>query len=443
MSSLEARLAEALGAPALTARLRIVGEPFLARRADDAAALRLAGGALRGLARVLATSAQDARLLASRPALVERIAAVDAGTGGAARDALVRRAAEIAAEEPTEPAADLEAELDELRLLRRTETVFAACLHLGGLAEFPEVSAFLSAVAESTVRRALVQAQAVGSREHPISVIGMGKIGGREFTYHSDLDLIFLHGGGPETIARASRVAQRLVAYLTTMTGAGVAYAVDARLRPSGRQGMLVTSFDAFAEYQGRDAQPWEHLALMRARAIAGQIGAASEALDRARSQVLALERPPWPEVADMRARVEAERGDESDGRIAFKTGPGGLMDVDFLGAGAVLERGAQRKPPDVPGNPALLRSMAHGEGVESLITAYTDLRRIEAAARWVSGRGVDALEPGAESFAFSAALMDAPRPRDLLERVHETRAAIRRAFSAVVRAGSIAALER
>jgi glutamate-ammonia-ligase adenylyltransferase len=443
MRALEARLAEALGSPALAARLGIVGEPFLARRAADADVARLEGGALRGVARVVATSAQDARLLASRPDLIQRIATVGEGPEGVACDALARRAAEIAEDEPTAAAADLEAALDELRILRRVETAFAACLHLGGLAPFPDVSAFLSALAESIVRRALVQAQAVGTREAPITVVGMGKIGGREFTYHSDLDLIFLHGGGPETIARASRVAQRLVAYLTTMTGAGVAYAVDARLRPSGGQGMLVTSFDAFAEYQARDAQPWEHLTLMRARAIAGQVGAASEALERARSAVVAAERPPWSAVAQMRARVEAERGHEGDGRIAFKTGPGGLMDVDFLGAGAVLERGAQRKPPDVPSNPALLRSMAEGEGVEALLAAYTELRRIEAAARWVSGRAIEALEPGAETFAFIAAVVDAARPRELLERVHRTRGQIRHAFSAVVREGSIAALER
>ena len=82
----------------------------------------------------------------------------------------------------------------------------------------------------------------------------MGKLGGREFTYHSDLDLIFLHGDGVEAVPGASRVAQRLISYVTTMTGAGMAYAVDSRLRPSGKQGMLVTSFDGFIAYQSEAA---------------------------------------------------------------------------------------------------------------------------------------------------------------------------------------------
>jgi glutamate-ammonia-ligase adenylyltransferase len=118
-------------------------------------------------------------------------------------------------------------------------------------------------------------------------VIGMGKIAGREFTYHSDLDLIFLYEGGPEEIARTSRIGQRLISYLSTMTGAGVAYAVDTRLRPSGQQGMLVTSYQGFDQYQCEQAKTWEHLALLRARAIAGDVETAQKLLDRVRRTVI------------------------------------------------------------------------------------------------------------------------------------------------------------
>src|SRR3990172_3379766 len=101
----------------------------------------------------------------------------------------------------------------------------------------------------------------------------MGKLAGREFTYHSDLDLVFLHPGDASELAAASRVGQRLVGQLTTMTGAGVAYTVDARLRPSGHQGALVTTFEGFEHYQLEQAQTWEHLALLRSRVIAGDGG--------------------------------------------------------------------------------------------------------------------------------------------------------------------------
>ena len=126
-----------------------------------------------------------------------------------------------------------------LNLGESDETALAACADLGGLAPFEDVSEYLSLVAETTTRFALdlahrdLPADASGAG---FAVIGMGKIAGREFTYHSDLDLIFLFDGGAEQIARASRLGQRLISYLTTMTGAGIAYAVDTRLRPSGRR---------------------------------------------------------------------------------------------------------------------------------------------------------------------------------------------------------------
>jgi hypothetical protein len=216
------RLGEALGTPVLRERLHVVAEPFLNRRGADDAASRLDGASLRGVARVVATSAEGARLLAARPELLERLAA--AGEAGA--EALAKRAAELEAGSPDDAAPDLEDLLDVLRLVRREETLFAACLDLGGV-EFAEVSRFLSVLAEHVVRRALARAHQAtapapaGDAGAPsFAVVGMGKIGGREFTYHSDLDLLFLHAGGPEEIVRVSRVGQRLVSYLTTTSRA-------------------------------------------------------------------------------------------------------------------------------------------------------------------------------------------------------------------------------
>ncbi|HME68438.1 MAG TPA: hypothetical protein VKM54_01030, partial [Myxococcota bacterium] len=392
-------------------------------------------------ARVVATSAQAARLLATRPGLLESIADCSVET---ASKRLAQRTARLLENELALPAPDLEAFLDELRLLRRSETLFAACLHLGGLVSFVAASSFLSALAESVVRRALFQAQVRTPLAESLSVVGMGKIGGREFTYHSDLDLIFLQRGGPEAIALASRIGQRVVAYLSTMTGAGVAYEVDTRLRPSGGQGLLVTSFESFAAYQERDAQVWEHLVLMRARAIAGDLLGARDVLSRTRGRVLSRAGPPWEEVAKMRARVERERAekDERAGRIAFKTGPGGLMDVDFLAAGALLERGDEGPLPEIPSNPAMLRCAIAGPPLERLLDAYSELRRIEAVSRWVSGRAIELFDPKSETFALSAELADLPDGVDgLAARIEVSRATIRNAFQGVLTRGSIAAL--
>src|SRR5262249_34150098 len=176
------------------------------------------------------------------------------------------------------------------------------------------------------------------------AVIGMGKIAGREFTYHSDLDLIFLYGGAA-AIDRAARLGQRLIAYLGTMTGAGVAYEVDTRLRPSGQQGMLVASLGGYERYQIRDAATWEPLAMLRARPIAGATQPAVDRLRAVRDCVLPHAKPPWGELAALRQRVIDERARGDDSVAAFKTGAGGLMDVDFVAGGRLLARGCRALP--------------------------------------------------------------------------------------------------
>jgi glutamine synthetase adenylyltransferase len=144
-----------------------------------------------------------------------------------------------------------------------------------------------------------------------------------------------------------------------------------------------------------------------------------------------------------MRARVEHERGSEADGRIAFKTGPGGLMDVDFLAAGGTLERGGERPAPPLPSNAAMLRTAAPGDVTEQLLGAYDFLRRVEARARFVAGRAIEHLEPTSDGFAVTAALLDAGSggPRELLRRIAEARRTLRAAWRRVIAAGSITAL--
>jgi glutamate-ammonia-ligase adenylyltransferase len=267
----------------------------------------------------------------------------------------------------------------------------------------------------------------------------MGKLGGREFTYHSDLDLIFLGEGGVEAVHAASRIAQRLISYVATTTGAGFAYAVDSRLRPSGSQGMLVTSFDGFEAYQSAEAATWEYLALVRARAIAGAHDAAAKVLERVKQRAFGRG-GRWDEVADMRGRIEAERaGRES--ALELKTGAGGLMDVEFLAEGAVLEKGGAHVVSGVPSIPRLLSACA-GPAADELLRHYRLLRRVESRMRWCAGRAVESLERSDLRLGDVAELvepgLDVP---GLVARIEASRAAIRGAFDAVVRAGTIEAL--
>jgi len=440
--SLAKRLADTLANSALLERLAVSAAPVIERRSGDDAAARLEGPVLSGLARVLATQPEMSGFLSYRPALLERIA--ESGP-----DTLATRARELESEVEAgseidgAAADDLESSLDALRLLRREETCLAACLDLGGLVPFEQVSDFLSVLAESITRRALDLAQvSAPAPDSGFAVLAMGKLAGREFTYHSDLDLIFLYHGGVDRIAAATRLGQRLIAYLTTMTGAGVAYPVDTRLRPSGQQGTLVTSFEGFEHYEVETAEIWEHLALLRGRAIAGVLERGQAVLERTRNQVLAHPRRAWKYLADLRQRVVAERAGVSPGEVDFKTGAGGLMDVDFLAGGALLERGPGAFPP-YPSVAAMLRAAWPGPGVDRLLADQRLLRIVEARTRWVGGRPLETLDLRGDMLPAVADLVEPGLSGpDLVERIAAARGRIRTAYAAVVESDSIHALD-
>ena len=436
MSSLKDRLFDAIRGSALESRLETSAASFFERRSNDAAATRLEGGVLLGLARVLASQPMVAGFLSHRPRLLERIADSDATT-------LNDRAKELE-EAPDERTSDLESDLDALRIHRREETCLAACLDLGRVVPFEGVSRFLSILAETIAQRALKLAQdQLGGAPAvtDFAVLGMGTIAGREFTYHSDLDLIFLCSRVSDDISVTSRVGQRTISYLANMTGAGIAYAVDTRLRPSGRQGILVTSFDRFERYQLEHAEIWEHIALLRARAIAGQRDDAQRILEDVRQKVLTNSANPWEYIKELRAKVERERARSSGHTVALKTGRGGLMDVDFLAAGGVLEVRPDHFPL-LPSVPAMLDTVAQGPRVAQLLKDYALLRFVESRVRLIAGRSVDDARTDGDEFALLAEFVDLDiEPPVLLEEISAAQERIRAAFESVIERGAISTL--
>ena len=436
MSSLKDRLLDAIRGSTLESRLGTSAASFFERRSNDAAATRLEGGVLLGLARVLASQPMVAGFLSHRPRLLERIADSDATT-------LNDRAKELE-EAPDERASDLESDLDALRIHRREETCLAACLDLGRVIPFEAVSRFLSILAETIAGRALRLAQdqlGGASAVTDFAVLGMGTIAGREFTYHSDLDLIFLCSRVSDDISVTSRVGQRTISYLANMTGAGIAYAVDTRLRPSGRQGILVTSFDRFERYQLEHAEIWEHIALLRARAIAGQRDDAQGILEDVRQKVLTNSANPWEYIKELRAKVERERARSAGHTVALKTGRGGLMDVDFMAAGGVLEVRPDHFPL-LPSVPAMLDTVAQGPRVAQLLKDYALLRLVESRVRWIAGRSVDDARTDGDEFVLLAEFVDQDiEPPVLLEEISAAQERIRAAFESVIERGAISTL--
>ncbi len=174
------------------------------------------------------------------------------------------------------------------------------------------------------------------------AVLAMGKLGGREMTASSDLDLIVVYdfdgaaamSTGLKPLAPSqyfSRLTQRLIAALSAPTAEGTLYEVDMRLRPSGQKGPLATQLTSFVDYQGKDAWTWEHLALTRARVLTGppEFRARVEAAIRTALLTPRDREKTAADVRDMRARIAAEKGTESIWDL--KQVRGGLVDLEFM----------------------------------------------------------------------------------------------------------------
>ena len=284
---------------------------------------------------------------------------------------------------------DPERRLDELRRLKKAAELRIGLRHLWGECDLKEAFVELSVVAESALRWALASAEEEarqafgrpregrGGRGQPaaFTVIGLGKLGGREIDFGSDLDVMFVFskagatdrsGATGEALTNSayfSLVAQRLIHILSSTTQSGYAYKVDARLRPGGTHAPLVHNLVGLkAHYQER-GQLWERQAMIRARAVAGD-----EALGCTVAGLLedfAYENPIGPEdilaMDAMRRRVERERAREGTGRRNFKLGRGGLADIEF--ACQILQLAYGREHPEIRGPNTL-------EAIERLVAA-------------------------------------------------------------------------
>ncbi|MAA73498.1 MAG: bifunctional [glutamate--ammonia ligase]-adenylyl-L-tyrosine phosphorylase/[glutamate--ammonia-ligase] adenylyltransferase [Salinisphaeraceae bacterium] len=257
-------------------------------------------------------------------------------------------------------AADLESRMDTLRRFVQEQTLRVAAADVTDSMPLMTVSDHLTDLAEVTLRVALEDAwnqmvarhgQPVNpdGRVSPFAVIGYGKLGGFELGYGSDLDLVFLHRGtesadtdGEKPLSHSAfflRLAQRVIHLLSTQTGAGRAYEIDTRLRPSGRSGLLVVSIDAFRRYQFEKAWTWEHQALVRARFVAGD-PVLGEAFMQVRKEVLSMLRDRsdlQQQITTMRERMRGELDRSTKLSFDLKQGAGGLIDIEFLSQYAVL----------------------------------------------------------------------------------------------------------
>jgi len=251
-------------------------------------------------------------------------------------------------------AVDYEAKLDATRRWQK-EVHFRIGVHLlRGIADGRSAERAYSDLAQCCTAALLPMVIEEQSRRHGAPpgagavVLAMGKLGSSEMTASSDLDLIMLYDAaqddisdGPQPLAAPqyyARLTKRMITALTAPTAEGTLYEVDMRLRPSGRQGPVATSLTAFRRYQAEEAWTWEHLALTRARPVAGPL-AVQTATAEAVAEVVGIPRDPQKvrtDTADMRRRLMEAHRPSSIWEV--KQGPGRLLDIDlFLQAGCLL----------------------------------------------------------------------------------------------------------
>ena len=298
-----------------------------------------------------------------------------------------------------------ERQMDLLRHFKQTQTLRLLALDLAGELPLETLSDHLSdlaCVVLQEVLRLAWQGLRVRHRDEPrFAIVGYGKLGGKELGYASDLDIIFLYeDADPSAPEVYARLAQRINTLLASTTAAGVLYETDLRLRPNGAAGLLVSHIDAFRDYQFKDAWIWEHQALTRARAVAGdaQISTRFEAI---RIELLRRTR----ELASLRQEIRAMRDKMRQSHpndtplFDLKHDRGGIVDVEFIVQYLVL--GAAHRHAELTGNIgnlALLKLAARlGLIPQDLASgahaAYREFRRLQHQLR-LQGERYARVEP-------------------------------------------------
>ncbi len=274
-------------------------------------------------------------------------------------------------------AGDVEAMLNVLRDATHAATFQLLMADLEGRFTVEALADRLSELADAVLRLVLEFTWKITPshhREAPLfAIIGFGKLGGKELSYESDLDLVFLYDDdAPESSEVYARLARRVISWLTMQTSSGKLYSVDTRLRPEGEDGLLVSSFEHFKQYEenkDKGAWIWEHQALTRARFCAGdaQLGARFEA---ERNLVLSEERDVVAvreAVVSMRERILKTHRNSSE-LFDLKRDRGGMVDVEFVVQTLVLTKASKY--------PSLLKNL----GNSALLTLASEIGLIDKA---------------------------------------------------------------
>ena len=354
-------------------------------------------------ARLLGFSTAAADFLVAHPEETEALA--DVGVRG--REEL-----------DAELAADLErlGPSDGLRRFRRRAMVRVASRDLGG-ATLDQVVAEISAIAAACLAVACRAAAPSG-----LAVIGLGKLGGEELNYASDVDVVFVHeGGGGERQDRAERQAAEIIRLLSEPTAEGIALRVDPTLRPGGRGGALSRSLDAMREYYGSQAATWERQALIKARPVAGDLELGAAFVEMVTPLVYPKELPPQAIDEVRRVKVRLEEYVRARGKAAteVKRGWGGIRDVEFAVQLLQIVHGRRNERLREPNTLRALAVLAEEgyvaeDDADALADAYRFLRTLEHRLQMVRDLQTHELPPDRPSLTRLARSLGLDGPEAL-----------------------------
>jgi glutamate-ammonia-ligase adenylyltransferase len=459
---------ERLPSPSVEAYVRALG--------GDEAQGKAGQGEHRALMRMVGlcgTSSYLGGSLVGRPELADRLLFSSGSTSAEPAESvhgIDEELARLSAEEADDP----EAFVGALRRAKAGRELELGLLDLAGEIDARAVGAALAATADATLERtvefcAKELARRRGWSRVPggLALLGLGKLGGSELGYGADLDVLFVYDAAaieavgldpldaPEIYAK---LAARVMLLLSAPHHAGAGYELDARLRPSGAQGALVVSREAFARYHlepdapGPHAAPWESQALTRLRRCAGDraLGEAVTAIaERAAYEVGPFARGVDAAQAfiatmrEQRERLEREVARERPGRFDPKLGRGGLLDVEFVAQLLAMREGRTRTDVRKRGT---LDALAALESVGALAPneasalrdGYRFLRRLEQRVRVIHGGRAALIEAGAPGLAVLARSLGyrdrliGRAGEQLLERYREITDEVRATFDAV-----------
>lgn len=366
----------------------------VSRRAAYLALLREYPQALDRVARLVSASRWAGDYLCRHPILLDELLGTE--DAGQAPDALASGKRLMRQLESAGAAAedDTEQKMDVLRHFQHAEVFRLLARDVAGLLPLETLSDRLSDLADLMLDTVLRLAWAGLRRRHrdvpAFGVIGYGKLGGKELGYASDLDIIFLYDDAhPDAQEIYARLCQRMNSWLTSRTSAGLLYETDLRLRPNGGSGLLVSSIEAFDQYQKHQAWVWEHQALTRARFVAGDEGV-RRAFDATRDAVLSRRRDPAllaAEILRMRGKIR-EAHPNPTRLFDVKHDRGGIIDIEFIVQYLVLGHACEhpRLLGNI-GNIGLLRTTGElglipRDAAQRVLDAYREFRRIQHRIR-------------------------------------------------------------